>query len=171
MTYVASTAVCGYSYHEIYQVTVRQSKKKRALNSSSLRLHDDSADVPEPIRNTRRTPRERKRNNNKKCQNSATPSRSASIRSIASITSFSMKSWNTGLIDIQRTRRTLMVTMLVCLLPAPLYFWGNGFGNIVLKSKKENVHKKVQKKVQKKKKIKTKSSNKVVNKRKSKKFK
>ena len=54
--------VCAYSYHQIYQVTVRQSKKKRALNSSSLRLHDDSGDGPEnaPIRNTRRTPRERK---------------------------------------------------------------------------------------------------------------
>lgn len=124
VTYIASTVVCGYSYHEIYQVTLRQSKKKRALNSSSLRLYDEPGEVAEPVKSTRRTPRERKRNHNKKThQNSVGPSRSASIRSIASLTSFSMKSWSTGMIDIQRTRRTLVVTMLVSLLPAPLYFW------------------------------------------------
>ena len=70
-TYVASIIICAVSYHEIFQVTVRQSKKKRALNSSSLRLHDEAAESmtqqydERRAPNARRTPRERKRNHKK----------------------------------------------------------------------------------------------------------
>ena len=88
ITYFASMLICAFSYHEIYRVTIRQSKRKRALNSSSLRLHDEQAadrvEQQERVKNTRRrTPREIKRNN--KIQRSShfsigVPSRTTSMR-------------------------------------------------------------------------------------------
>lgn len=104
LTYVSSVLIIAYSYYEIFNVTIRQSKKKRALNSSNLRLYDDSHDHFEP-KAARRTPRERKRNHKKGQNVSNLPSRSASLRSIASMTSFTMKNLATGNIDIQRTRK------------------------------------------------------------------
>ena len=104
LTYVSSVLIIAYSYYEIFHVTIRQSKKKRALNSSHLRLNDDSHDHFEP-KAVRRTPRERKRNHKKGQNVSNLPSRSASLRSIASMTSFTMKNLATGNIDIQRTRK------------------------------------------------------------------
>ena len=108
LTYLASVIIIAYCYYEIFQVTIRQSKKKRALNSSNLRLNDEQGDFESGLatsRHVRRTPRERKRNHKRGQTVPNLPSRSSSLRSIASMTSFTMKNLNSGHVDIQRTRK------------------------------------------------------------------